>query len=35
MRKIKYSKDIDALLIELSDQKIEYANKAEEKLWKQ
>jgi len=25
MRKIKYSKDVDALLIELSDKKIDYA----------
>ncbi len=25
MRKIKYSKDVDALLIELSDRKIDYA----------
>lgn len=27
MRKIKYSKDVDALLIELSDKKIDYAEK--------
>jgi len=25
MRKIKYSKDVDALLVELSDKKIDYA----------
>lgn len=28
MRKIKYSKDVDALLIELSDKKIDYAEEA-------
>ena len=30
MRKIKYSKDVDALLIELSDKPIDYAEEEEE-----
>ncbi|HLD59744.1 MAG TPA: DUF2283 domain-containing protein [Candidatus Bilamarchaeaceae archaeon] len=29
MRKIKYSKDVDALLIELSDKKIDYAEEGQ------
>lgn len=30
MRKIKYSKDVDVLLIELSDKKIDYAEEEEQ-----
>lgn len=32
MRKIKYSKDVDALLIELSDKKIDYAEEEEQMI---
>ncbi len=32
MRKIKYSKDVDALLLELSDKKIDYAEEEEQMI---